>query len=431
MDILLVKPYWPYPYTKSEYIYNRFWPPLCLANCASILEKNGFKVKILDCHALRIKPQQVKNHIKGFDKIFVTSSSLDKWQCPNTDIRTCLDTVLHIKELIPEVYMMGYHGTVDPERISRLTQAKAIIRGEPENSVLEICKTKELSQVKGISFFDAGQFISTSPNERLDLASLPLPAFHLLDFKKYYYEILGDRFSLFEISRGCPFNCTFCNKAMYGEGLRRKSKEQVFEEVSLAIEKYNVRSGYFIDLDFLSSREIVEALCDFLIKKKYGFIWTCQTRPDFLDAVILGKMKAAGCRIIHLGIETYTQELLNRVDKKTNIENIEKAIKLCRQAGIETFAFIMFGLPHETEEDRIHALRSIKNLNPDFVSFHKLVKFKGAPMEEKGAWPDPKIDDFIRKAFISYYVRFPRILKINVLLMPKCLKLLYGRIKTL
>ena len=345
------------------------------------------------------------------------------------DIRTCLDTVHHIKELTSEVYMMGYHGTVDPERISRLTQAKAIIRGEPENSVLEICKTKELSQVKGISFFDAGQFISTPPNGCLDLASLPLPAFHLLDFKKYYYEILGDRFSLFEISRGCSFNCTFCNKVMYGEGLRRKSKEQVFEEVSLAIEKYNVRSGYFIDLDFLSSREIVEALCDFLIKKRYRFIWTCQTRPDLLNAAILGKMKTAGCRIIHLGIETYTQELLNRVDKKTDIENIEKAIKLCRKANIETFAFIMFGLPHETEEDRVHALRSIKNLDPDFVSFHKLVKFNGAPMEEKGA--DPKIDDFIRKAFISYYVRFSRILKINILLMPKCLKLLYGRIKTL
>jgi len=431
MKILLVKPYWPYPYNTSEYTYNRFWPPICLANCAAILEKNGFSVKILDCHASRIKPQQVKKYIEKFDKIFITSSTLDKWQCPNIDIDTFLDTARQIKEANSEIYVMGYHGTVDPERILKLTKARAVIRNEPENSILAICQNRELSGIGGISFFQKEQFISTPKNEQVDLTNLPMPAFHLLDFRKYSYEILGGNFSLFEISRGCHFDCKFCNNIMYGQGVRRKSKNQVFEEIDLAVKKYRVRSGYFIDLDFLSSKEIVDSLCDFLVDKKYKFRWACQTRPDRLDATILKKMKMAGCKVIHLGIETYTQELLDAIDKKLSIEKIKQAIELCRSVGIKTFAFIIFGLPGETEKDRNCILRSVKKLNPDFVSFHKLIRFGADNMAEDDSYSGREINQFIRKAFIEYYFRLSRISKIDPPLMLRCLKLLYGRIKTL
>ncbi|MCK5084023.1 MAG: hypothetical protein KAR31_14030, partial [Candidatus Omnitrophica bacterium] len=93
MNILLVKPFWPYPYSKGEHTYNRMWLPLSLANCAALLEGQGNKVEILDAHSLRIKPGDIKSHLNGFDKIFITSSSLDRWQCPNIDIEPFLETI--------------------------------------------------------------------------------------------------------------------------------------------------------------------------------------------------------------------------------------------------------------------------------------------------------------------------------------------------
>lgn len=432
MNILLLRPSYPYPYSKSEYTYNRIWPPLSLANCAALLEQEGHKVMILDAHAQRIAPKRIAGFIKGYDRIFITSSSLDKWQCPNINISPFLETVRYIQKSTEEIYIVGYHGTVEPEKILDLTGAKAAIRGEPEYTVLEICQDNELSGIKSISFKKEGRIISTPQRELLNLRNLPSPSFHLLDFRRYFYEILGRNFALFEISRGCKFRCRFCNKVMYGEGVRTKSKEQIFEEVTLAIEKYNVKTGYFIDLDFLSNRKIVEELCGYLIKKKYDFKWTCQTRPNLLDIAILRKMKTAGCQLIHLGIETGLPEFFNYLNKNVDIDKIKKAIILCKKVDIKTLGFFLFGLPGETEEDKRKSLDFIKEINTDFVSFHKLYPYKGTEIfQDNFEFDAADLDKFMRKALIKYYLRPSYLWRLNPTTILASLRLFYGRIKIL
>ena len=173
MKVLLVKPRWPYPYSKGEHTYNRIWPPLSLANCAAILEKRGVRVKILDCHALRIRPEKIKDYIKGFDKVFITSSSLDRWQCPNINIGPFLEAVNYLKRIVDDVYILGYHGTVEPEKILNLTKVKAVVRGEPEDIIWDICQNNEIEKT------------IVSAGDAVNLKTLPIPAYHLLDFSKY------------------------------------------------------------------------------------------------------------------------------------------------------------------------------------------------------------------------------------------------------
>ncbi len=431
MKILLIKPYWSYPYSRGEYTYNRIWPPLCLANCAAILEKEGFDVKILDAHAERIQPEKIARYICGYDKIFITSSSLDRWQCPNIDIKTFLETVKYCKEKNDEVFISGYHGTVEPERILGLTGAKAVIIGEPECTILDICRNNNLSKIQGVFFKDDGQIVSNPKREPLDFKKIPIPAYHLLDFKKYFYEILGGRFSLFEISRGCHYKCTFCNKIMYGGGVRSKSSKQIIEEVTIAIEKYKIKTGFFMDLDFLSNRIIVEELCDYLIKKKYRFKWSCQTRPDFLDMEILRKLKNAGCEILHMGIESGSQNSLKEFNKNMNIKTIFNAFRMCNVVGIKILSFFLFGLSDETNQDREDTLNLVKKLNPDFVSFHKVYPYKGSVISQDNISKNSAADRFIRKAFIKFYLRFSYVSKLNPYIILCGPRLLWGRIKTL
>jgi len=431
MDILLIKPYWPYPYSKRDSTYNRIWPPLSLLNCAGLLEKNGFTVKILDAHAERINPEKISNYIGRFDKVFITSSSLDRWQCPSIDIVPFLRAVEHIREVTNEVYVMGYHGTVEPGKILNLTKAKAVIREEPEATLLDICRGKALLNIKGVSFKSGAKLISTPRRELLSLKILPAPAFHLLNFRKYRYEILGGDFALFEISRGCEFKCRFCNKIMYGETFRAKSKEQVFREVTLAVEKHNVKTGYFIDLDFFSNGKLVEALCDYLIEKNYRFKWACQTRPDFLNIEILKKWKKAGCSLIHLGVEAGSGKLLRAFNKEMDLDKVRKAVKLCQEVGIKTLAFFLFGLPGEIRQEREKSFKFAKELNTEFVSFHKVFPYLGSNIHQDNFKFDKEVDKFIRSAFIRYYLRFSYLWKINLWTILKGLRLFLGRLRTL
>lgn len=429
--VLLIKPCWPYPYSKGEHTYNRIWLPLSLANCAAILEKQGHEVKILDAHALRIKPEKIKPHIIGFDKIFITSSSLDRWQCPNVDIEPFLETVRRIKEVTDEIYVMGHHGTVDSEGILNKTQVKAIIRGEPEYVVADICRNKNLSEIEGVSYFSNGTQGSNPDRDSFDLKSLPVPAFHLLDAKKYSYEILGKNFALLEMGRGCNYTCKFCDKIMYGAKLRAKSKEQICEELRVAIEECGVKTGYFMDLEFLAHKKLVEDVCDFLIAKRYNFIWCCQTRADSVDAGILDKMKKAGCGLIHIGAESGVQKFLDLSGKRITGDKLIEGVRMCEKAGIKTLAFFIFGFCGETVTDREKTFEFAKRLNANFVSFHKVYPYKQGDVYSPDVNSNKAIDAYIRKAYFKYYFRWAYLRKENIVTLIRSLKLFLGRIITL
>ena len=386
MIVVLINPDWgEYVSTKGSR-YNRCWPPLSLLNCAALLEKEGVDVKLLDfrteipCNGgtQNGSNEEFAKQLEPFDKIFVTSSPVDRWQCPNLEFEAFLQFINQIDK--SKLYIMGVHGTILPEKILELTNAKAIIRGEPEYTVLELCRGKELNEVEGLTFFRQGRIVSTNDRTLLNLNDLPMPGFHLIDFNNYYYEILGDRFALFEGSRGCPASCIYCLKAMYGKGYRKKSSARLIDEVEYSISRFNVKSAYFIDLEFTINRVLVEELCEYLIKKNYNFQWCCQTRADTVDIELLMKMKEAGCQLIHYGVETGSEKIMKLIKKKITHLQIEDGIANTKKAGIEQACFFLFGFPSETENDMVQTIEFAKKLNPTYASFHIVSPYPGTPL---------------------------------------------------
>jgi len=431
MKILLIKPYWPYPFGKGEHTYNRIWPPLSLANCAAILEQDGHDVNILDAHAARIKSNQLKSRIKGYDKIFITSSSLDRWQCPNINLKPFVDTIQVLSDHMSEIYVMGHHGTVNPEQILNLKGVRAVIRAEPEYTVADICNGIGLKEIHGISFKENENIISNPNREDFDLKTLPLPAYHLLDHKKYIYEIMGKQFGLFELSRGCYFNCKYCSLIMYGAKVRNKSSEQIKNELQISIEKYGLKNGYFIDLLFLSNKQLVQELCDFLIEKDYDFKWCCQTRADYLNKPILEKMKKAGCELIHLGVDSGMQKYLDLTEKKMTLEKITEAVALCEQSGIKTLTFFLFGFKGETKDDREEIFEFAKTLNPNYISFHKAHSYESNDVIMQGCENNDEVDHFIKQVYLRYYCRLSNIKRFDFMTVLYSLRLFWSRLMTL
>ena len=426
---------------RDNPIYNRIWPPLSLANCGALLEKHGFDVKIIDANTEFIKPKEVVRKINGFDKVFITTSTLDRWQCPHLNINPFLELIREIKKLNLDIYVMGSHGTMRPKEMLKATNVKAIVRGEPELTVLEICKEKNLKKIKGITYEKNGKIISNINRPPLDLNKLPIPAFHLLPMKKYFYEILGNNFTLFEGSRGCPFSCIYCLKSMYGDGYRKKLPEKLIEEVKYGIENFNIKTAYFIDLEFCINRNLVEKLCDFLIEQKYDFKWTCQTRFDTIDLKLLKKMKKAGCEIIHFGVETGSPRIMNIVKKGITISQIKHGMKLTKKAGIKPVCFFMFGLPTETKKDMEMTIKLAKELNPTYASFHIATPYPGTEFYnmikneiDDELFPcyygnENELKKTVNKAFLSFYLRpryiFSRLREGEFKLLGKRIKLFF------
>ncbi len=417
--ILFINPNFNYPVSrwKNVPIFNRIWPPLSLANCAALLERENFDVEIIDANAERLTPDQLVSRTHDFDKVFVTSSSLDRWQCPHLNLNPFLEVVRKLRKNDSKLYVMGSHGTMRPKEILNMTKADAVIIGEPELTVLDICMGK---RSEGLCFEENGNLIVKQRGKFLDLNDLPIPAFHLLPMKKYFYEVLGDNFTLFEGSRSCPFNCIFCFKKIYGK-YRVRSHEKLIRDVAYAIENFDVKNAFFMDLEFLLDRRLVEKVCDFLIKGKFDFSWTCQTRFDTVNLELLKKMKKSGCELIHFGVETGSERILRMTNKKITLDKIQRGMELTKKVGIDSVCFFLFGLPTETETDMRRTIEFAKKLDPTYASFHVALPYPGTTFHEMikneigktneilplyyGEHSPEFLGKKVKRAFIEFYSR--------------------------
>ena len=225
--------------------------------------------------------------------------------------------------------------------------------------------------------------------------------------------------------------------------------EKLFHEVVYGIEKFRARSAYFINLEFTLKRDFVVELCNKLIKRNISFHWTCQTRADTVDIDLFKLMKRAGCKVIHFGVETGSERIMETIDKKINLTRIANGILMAKKVGIDQACFFMFGFPTETEEDRLKTIAFAKILNPTYASFHKVTPYPGTPLFEmikthhKITLPNfyskesetDLLNQTIRKALLEFYVRWQYVCN-NILLsnpysLTKKLRLFYNYWKSL
>lgn len=426
INVLLINPGWGGRISRKGRRFNRAWPSLSLLICASLLEKAGLHVRIVDGrvdHEWRKKSAQLA---RESDWICLTSSPLDRWQCPNLEVEYFVELAKSLPS--EKLLIMGAHGSLFPWEMLRQTGARAVIRGEPEETLLSLVTQKDWSAIPGLVFRKGEKTYSTGTPPPANLKEFPVPAFHLISPSRYFYELMGRPFLLFEASRGCPYECSFCLKVMYGKGVRMKPTENIMAEIESAISIAGPFYGYFIDLEFTTNRGHAMEICDGLINRNYPFYWCCQTRADAVDAELLKHMKRAGCRLIHFGVESGSQRVLDCTNKRTNLEAIGRGIRLAKEAGMETACFFMLGFPRELPSEMEETLIFAKELNPTYASFHMATPYPGTGIgptdqlsqdESEGDMCFPPhcadhdllfLNRVIRRAYISYYLRFPYIL---------------------
>lgn len=136
------------------------------------------------------------------------------------------------------------------------------------------------------------------------------------------------------------------------------------------------------------------ALCDTLIAEKIGMRFKISARVDTVDPEMLDRLHLAGCYRIHYGVESGVQRLLDYLDKGVSLAQIRQAFAMTRRAGIETYAYIMFGIPTETLDDIRATRRFVDELRPNHVNFAVCTPFPKTRLYEMQLEASPDATDY-------------------------------------
>ncbi len=290
-----------------------------------------------------------------------------------------------VKQKLPKIVTVigGVHLTALPQRTMQEFPSFDIgVVGEGEVTFYELCvalrDSGNLFDIPGLIYRDDTGNKMTPPRDRIaDQDSIPFPAWDLLPpAEEYYVQSL----------RGCPFNCLFCMNPN-GRVARKRSVQNVIEELNLIIDKYRPERISFGDELFSVDMERTHELMDAMVEHKIGekVAWDVQTHVRFVDYDLFVKMKKAKVARVELGIETGDEASLKSMGKGTTLDMIMKAYTAARQANVPIGTFFLFGQPNETTESLKRTIDLAVKINPLLPMFGLMTPYPGTEVSKLAA----------------------------------------------
>ncbi|MCX6340349.1 MAG: radical SAM protein [Candidatus Aureabacteria bacterium] len=386
-------------------------PPLGLAYIASMLEKHGHRVRIIEGMAQIISPEEIAQISESFDIVGISSITFLALLSHNV-----AKAVKKQNKKVP-VVMGGPHASVVPEDVLRDENIDYLVIGEGEATFSELVESlagkRNAGTIKGIGYRkDNGTRINELRPTEDNLDAIPLPARHLLPMHLYRSsEVRAKRHPALHMmsSRGCPYNCSFCsNKITHRCRLRLHSPERVVEEMTVLAKDFRAKEIHFWDDCFVFDKERVYEICRLIHKNRLTIPWECEATIPQVEPDLLKEMRHAGCFGVSYGIETGYAGGFKRINKSwLSCDEIRKAIVWTRQAGLRARGYFMFGFPQETLQEMEQTIRFAKELDLDFATFSLLVPLPGTEDYER-AKKEGQFDPYYWRHTILSEISFPR-----------------------
>ena len=418
LKILLLNPPNENEIIANDALFTRehggFSPPLGLGYIASYIEKmTPHRTFLLDCQAEEVDYNKLCAVLlcRNYDIIGITCLTL----CM-VDVKKTIQYIKSIKKDIT-IICGGPHATIYPEETLRLGVDKVII-GEGERAMVEAISSPSL-------------FYTSIPTDFLNI--LPFPA---RVAKEFYYSILSDRVTTSMItSRGCPYQCVFCDRPTMGKKFRERSAINVTDEIEECLEQ-GIEEINMYDDTFTINRNRVFEICDEIEKRGLKFTWDIRARVNTVDYEMLKRLRKVGCIRIRMGVESGVQRILDILNKNITLEQAENAFKWAKSVGMETFAYFMIGNPHEQKGDIDETYNFSRRLKADYAQFTILTPFPATKLysmwlekHDKDIWKDfatnptknftppfwdeyftlQELRDMLSKIYKSYYLQ-PRVI---------------------
>jgi radical SAM superfamily enzyme YgiQ (UPF0313 family) len=402
-------------------------PPIGLASIAAVLRRAGHRVAILDAAlfssvtneqwALRIAAEAPD--LVGFSAI--TASFLDAY-----------DVARRVKERDHRIRTVfgGPHVSWGKEKIlSRFACVDLVIAGEGEHSFCKLADGAPLGDVEGLYFRNGTGVEHGPPPVGCDLDTLPFPAYDLLEgFPNRYLMPLFSypRHPGANVisSRGCIYQCSYCDRSVFGRSFRFNSPEYTAGLVEALATDYGVRHINFYDDLFTLNADRVQRLCGLLSqgRRSHRIRFNCIVRLGHIDDNLIRLLKDAGCFMVNVGIESGDQSILDKHKCGLTLETIRTDINRIAASGIYVKGLFMIGFPGETVASIARTRDFALSLPLAAANLTAFTPFPGAPITQDIAalgsfdddWPKMDCEHFVfvpheigsREVLVSQYKAF-------------------------
>ncbi|MHB1651893.1 MAG: B12-binding domain-containing radical SAM protein [Desulfitobacteriaceae bacterium] len=328
--------------------------PLGIFYLASYLRENGFAVALTDGEAENLEAKEIIAQIGEFSPQFVGISST------TVAFHRALELAQLIKENFVDVKIIlgGPHVTSNVEHALSYEIFDFGVLREGELTFVELLNAlfegKDIHEISGIAYRnDQNNIIVTKPREYIEnLDVLPFPAYDLLKDINLYTPPPSNYKDLPVVniitSRGCPGQCTFCDRNVFGRKYRERSAENILLEIKYLWDRYGIREITFVDDTFLLNKKRLIKLFELLDNEGIHFFWNCMSRINDVNYEFLQFVKSKGCWHISFGIESGDESILRTIKKNLSLEKVEQVIMWCNKLEIKKKGFFIVGHPGET-----------------------------------------------------------------------------------
>jgi len=360
-------------------------PPHGMMSIAAFLEQRGMETAFIDCYARPLPLDLLVAEIAGHHADAVAFS------CTTSSFLEGYQIAERLKERLPDTRIIfgGAHAcSVGVTLLDRFPAIDFLVIGEGENSLYELVSSgfRDPDRIPGIGYRENGKGRLSSIRELIpDLDTLPFPAYHRLPGFPEAYNL-----PLFSYprhpntsiisSRGCPFQCSYCDRSVFSRGFRFNSPEYIVEHLAYLRKDFGIRHVFFYDDLFTFDRGRVECFCALLEEKRVGVTYNCIARPECVDSELVALLKRSGCWQVNFGIESGDPDLVKKHRKFYRLDEVGRKLRMVKDAGMRCKGLFMIGLPGETSRTIRRTIDYALTLPLDEINVTKFTPFPGAPV---------------------------------------------------
>lgn len=369
--------------------------PLGLMYLAAVLRGRGYTVEIFDC-AFRQDYSEFEVYMQRARPPVVGITALI------TVRRHALVLAEIAHRYGAQVILGGPDPTGIPERYLYYKDAAGempvdvVVFDEGELTMAELADhlfrrgdyVRDVRDIAGLRLRgEDGQVVATTERPLIrDLDSLPFPARDLVDFEPYrqHWRAAHGYWSLSIINtRGCPYACAWCQKAVFGRTYRSRSAANSAEEMRQIKTAFNPDQLRIVDDITGVDKRWVHQWREEVLRRDAIIPFECLTRVNLATEEMLTDLKEMGCRKIYFGAESGSQKVLNAMNKGARVSQIYRAAELCHKLGIHTYFFMMVGYLTEEWEDLQLSVKLLRETLPDEFSTTIAYPLPGTPFYEQ------------------------------------------------
>jgi len=359
--------------------------PLGLLSIAAWLDQEGNEVFVHDC----LGPHALKNNAAHAEAILGYHPDLVGFSATTSGFLDGYDLAKLIKTACPEIQTVfgGVHvSSMGKVLLNDFKHIDFLCRGEGEVTLADLASGMEHRLIEGLIWRNGAQTVTNPARPVItDLDTLPFPSYDKLNgFPKGYNLplfsfILGPGATMVT-SRGCPYQCSYCDRSVFKKGYRFNSAEYIYEHMLYLRKQFGVRHINIYDDLFTANRSRTLDLCSLLIQKPLGMQFNCAIRVGQIDDPLLKMLKKAGCLMLSLGIETGDPALLEFHKPGVHLDEIGDAVKQIQANYLRAKGLFMMGLPGDTEASIRKTSDYVMSLDLDDMNMSKFTPFHGAPI---------------------------------------------------